>query len=112
MDDLFRKQRKAIENSRENYNRRYNQSSKERLYKIIATKMRTTFIGSLAKMEEEFGHLWGHGLKESELNENQKKWRSVYNSLRTRILNLGNDQLRAIENEFKQYNIVWERYQY
>lgn len=112
VDNFFKQQKRAVETSKKNYNTRYDLNSKERLLEIIRTKMRTTFIGSLDKVEKLFGHLWAHGLKENQLNDREKEWRSVYNDLRARILDLGNDELRALENELKQYNITWERYKY
>lgn len=68
--------------------------SNERLLKIVSSKIRTTFIGGLSIFEEEFKDLIG---KNSEL------WQQV----RKKILDAGNNNIRAIEKEFRQYEINW-----
>lgn len=98
--------KKDDEEKRKNY---LNDSNK-RLLKIISTKLRTAFIGSLSAFEESFGNLWGHSLQESEMTENQKKWKKLWESTRTMVLNNGNHQIRSIENELGQYDISWNRH--
>ena len=88
----------------------YLTDSNKRLLKIISTKLRTAFIGSLSAFEENFGHLWGHLSQESEMTENQKKWKKIWENTRTVILNNGNHQIRSIENELSQYDISWNRH--
>lgn len=68
--------------------------SNERLMKIVTGKIRTTFIGGLSTFEQEFKDLIG---KNSEL------WQQV----RKKILDAGNNNIRAIEKEFRQYEINW-----
>src|SRR5687767_6759665 len=90
---------------------RYEESSKKQLLKILETKVRTSFIAPLGFFEEAFGALWGHGKKESELLPNELYYRTVWNAIRTNILNNGNNQIRAIHNELAQYSVKWNRYQ-
>lgn len=91
-------------------NRNYSESSKKRLVNNIVKKFNTTTIGSLAIIEEAFGFLWGHGIPYDQLNESQKDWREEWSEARTKILDLGNSNLRAAQSELSQYTISWNRY--
>lgn len=72
---------------------------KERLETIIAKKIRTTMIGSLAAIEEHFGEL---------LEEPHNK--ELFDEIRTQILDLGNKQIRNIKSELERYDVFWKRY--
>lgn len=88
----------------------YLDESKNRLRKIFEKKIKTSFIGALAKFEEFFGQIWGHGKKDSECTKEQIKLKNLWEKCRTEVLNNGNNQLRAIELELHQYEIDWLRY--
>ena len=88
----------------------YKDNSKRRLLNNIKKKFDTTIIGSLAAFEEKFGELWGHGLPAGELDEDQIYWREVWADARSRILDNGNANLRAAQNEIAQYTLSWNRY--
>jgi len=88
----------------------YKDNSKRRLLNNIKKKFDTTIIGSLAAFEEKFGELWGHGLPTAELDEDQLYWREVWADARSRILDNGNANLRAAQNEIAQYTLSWNRY--
>ena len=88
----------------------YKANSKRRLLNNIKKKFDTTIIGSLAAFEEKFGELWGHGLPAGELDEDQIYWREVWADARSRILDNGNANLRAAQNEIAQYTLSWNRY--
>jgi hypothetical protein len=90
---------------------RYQEASQKRLRKIIQTKMRTTFVGDVARVEQHLGALWGHGLVEAQLTPSQRTWRQLWLQLRNDILTNGNNQLRALEKELAQYVIEWHAYQ-
>ena len=90
---------------------RLKEQSRQRLLKIISTKMRTAFIGALSAFEVRFGELWGHGKDVSELTREQKARRQMWEEARQNILNNGNGQLRALELELALYEILWKRYQ-
>ena len=89
---------------------KYKDSSKKRLLNNLKKKFDTTTIGSLAIIEEIFGELWGHGVHYNELTEEEKEWREDWNEARTKILDLGNSNLRASQSEIAQYSISWNRY--
>lgn len=90
---------------------KYNESSKKALIKILETKLKTSFIAPLSHFEQSFGFLWGHGKKESELTTDELNYRAIWNAIRTNVLNNGNNQIRAIQNELAQYTVTWNRYQ-
>ena len=90
--------------------RNYEDSSKERLAKIVETKLKTSFIGALSHFEEYFGFLWGHESGE-DITEEQEFMKEVWEKARTAVLNNGNNQIRACKTEIEQYNISWNRYQ-
>lgn len=88
----------------------YSDLSKNRLLNNIEKKFNTTIIGSLAIIEEEMGFLWAHGVPYNELTEEEKEIREIWKSVRTRILDAGNSNLRATQNELSQYTFHWNRY--
>lgn len=103
------RQRQAAED--EGADRRYQDASRKRLLKIVKKKNTTTFIGAIAKFEQHVGvHLWGHGRPEGECTPEQLAWRDIWEVCRTEILNHGNNQQRALENELGQYTVVWDRH--
>lgn len=90
---------------------RYLEASRRRLGEILEKKLRTTFIGAISAIEESaFGRLWGHGLRPEERTADQQKWYDVWQQVRTKILNNGNNQLRAVHNELSLYQVEWLRY--
>jgi len=95
----------------EEQNRQLNleKNSKLKIQEVISTKLRTTFIGALSSIEESFGFLWGDDEDDSKLTPTQLKWKEIWVDCRTRILNNGNSQLRAIKNELKNYIVVLDQ---
>lgn len=92
--------------------KKYNASSKARLIKILEKKLKTSFIGALSQFEEFFGRaLWGHGKDDEDRTQDEKEFYEMWQQCRTNILNNGNNQIRAIENELQQYEVSWQRYQ-
>jgi len=96
-----------MKNAREE---RFLEQSRKRLDKIVATKIRTSFIGALAAFEEEFGFLWGAGIPEEDLTSEQQDMLELWNRARTKVLNNGNTQLRAARNEIGNQTIKWNRH--
>jgi hypothetical protein len=81
-----------------------------RLERIVQKKLKTAFVGALARVEAAFGALWGHGKSDSRLAPEERAWRAVWEACRNEILNNGNHQARALEAEFPQYDIQWTGY--
>jgi len=85
----------------------YKTDSKDRLAKLLKKKVQTTMIGALSSIEEHFGFLW-----EDCTTEDQKKFKELYNSIRSEILDKGNHQARNIDAELAQYEVEWLKYNY
>lgn len=98
-----------ITRKREAYAReKQKEGSARRLLSNVETKIRTTFIGAISRIEEKFGHLWG--LDNDTPSASQVKMRKLWDDLRKEILDHGNNQIRALRKEFDQYDIDWNRY--
>lgn len=107
-EDYFKLKSIADDNKKRN-EQRYREVSKKKLSDSIATKMRTIMIGALAKMEEEMGGLWGNN-HDKPLSKFEQEMYDRWQNIRTHILDLGNNNIRAVEQELTQYNMTWERY--
>lgn len=101
-----------VQMTRQANDKKYEAHSRNMLKKHIQTKFKTTMIGALSRFEELFGDLWGHGLSEHDLDEDQRYWREKWQLARTEILNNGNNQLRASLNEVEQYNVKFNKNEY
>ena len=62
-------------------------------------RIKTTMIGSLSKMENNFGHLWGH-FKEGPLTEQEERFADLWDYTRNSILNQGNKEIRNLKDDF------------
>jgi len=90
-------------------------NNKKNLIKQLNKRFQTTIIGALARMEDNFGYLWGHN-SDKELSEKQEEFLNLWETTRTSILNHGNHQMRnAIddvidfldaEQEYYRYNFI------
>ena len=109
-EDEFIEFRHQSKKRRADSDNTYKDNSKRRLMNIIKKKFDTTIIGSLAAFEERFGDLWGHGLPLEDLDEDQRYWREQWMETRSKVLDNGNSNLRAAQNEASQYTISWNRY--
>lgn len=85
-------------------------ASKERFGKSLKKKFQTTMIGALARFEERFGYVWGHGKPDEELTPEEQEAREAWALVRTEILNNGNTQLRHILDELSRYRLSYEGY--
>ena len=89
---------------------KYKEESKKRLTNIVTTKIKTSFIGAIASVEDGFGFLWGIGKPDAELTDDERAMKEVWESVRARILDNGNGQLRGAINEMNINTISWDRY--
>ena len=90
--------------------RQFADGSKKQLLQIISKKFQTTMIGALDSFEKAFGYLWGHGKKTSELTNEEAENRVIWEQVRNDILNKGNNQSRAAQEEASRYNVTYEGY--
>jgi hypothetical protein len=74
---------------------------KMNLYKQIQKRFQTSMIGSIARIEEIFGFLWGYGKKHLSNKEYENK--ELWEELRTEILNHCNYQMREALEDIKEY---------
>ena len=85
---------KHIEKKEDNYSI----GSKAKLKAAVRHKIKRTFVGCLEHLEQELG------LPENKDNE------ELFKRLRSKILSLGNDQIRNMETEVDKYNIEFIPY--
>lgn len=82
---------------------KYQAVSKKKLNTAVSKRVKTTMIGALATIEENFGFLW-----EGENGKRTKEQEQLYNlfqETRSAILDKGNDQIRQIEKDLDAFNI-------
>ena len=106
MDDYnsFLKQSLNLKQIREERNK---EVSKESLFKSSKKKVQTTMIGALSTIEESFVFLWGFETEDSsKLTSEQLHLKNIYDEARAKILDRGNTQIRNLELEFADYEIV------
>lgn len=89
---------------------KYLDNCRKRLSDIAEQKMRTTFIGALAAIEDIFGELWGVDIPHNERTKEQKEYYELWQELRTEILNNGNNRCRELLNEISNHVVKWDRY--
>jgi hypothetical protein len=70
-------------------------------------RIQTTMIGALARMEQNFGFLWGHD-KEGELTAEEEKFADIWDFARNEILNHGNKQIRNLDTDFNRYGGIFK----
>ena len=102
-NDLHKDEQKRIEKKLE-------ARSKAKLVEIIEKKFTTTFIGDISAIEEVFGELWGHNKPSVHRTPREREWYEAWQVLRSRILDRGNKQARAVIDELKQYTVSWQGY--
>lgn len=87
-----------------------NHEKRDLIHKM-ETRFKTIMIGSLARIEDHLGFLWGHGSKEP-LTEQQQKFLDRWDELRNEILNHGNYHLREGLEDIEEFFDRAERYTY
>jgi hypothetical protein len=68
----------------------------------VSKRFQTSMIGSLARIEDNFGYLWGHN-SDKPLTDKQKEFLDLWEYTRTSILNHGNNQMRDAIDEIMEY---------
>lgn len=73
----------------------------------VEKAIRTTMIGALSSLEENFGHLWAHGVPENELSDIEWENRQIYYLTRQGFLDKGNNQIRKLKDkpEVEYFNV-------
>jgi len=76
----------------------------DRFCEQACKRIQTTMIGSLSKMENSFGHLWGH-FKDGPLTEQEEMFADLWDDTRNAILNQGNKEIRNLKQECQKHNL-------
>lgn len=79
----------------------------ERLKFYMERRIETTMIGALARIEQNFGFLWGHN-KDGELTREEERFADIWDFTRNEILNHGNKQIRNLDTDFNRYGGVFK----
>ena len=103
----FLKQSLDLRSAREE---RGKELSKDKLFKAARKKIQTTMIGSLSTLESSFGFLWGFDVAEEDKTSEQKTIYEIYEDARAQILDRGNTQIRNLESEFVNYDIIRKKH--
>lgn len=74
---------------------------KNNIYKQIEKRFQTSMIGSIARIEDYLGFMWGHNKNNLSLTE--KNNHELWQDLRTEILNHCNYQMREALDDIKEY---------
>lgn len=67
----------------------------------IQKKFQTSMIGSLARIEDYLGFMWGHD--KDLISIEQSDNRQIWNELREEILDYSNYQMRSALNDLKKF---------
>ena len=110
MDEGFKNLIRSSKNNKEEKEQKYKVNSKDRLFEIASKKIKTTMIGALSTLEENLGFLWGHESDE-DISPEQQHMKTIFEQVRSDILDKGNTQIRNLEAEFNYYDITWLRFQ-
>lgn len=75
---------------------------------LLKKRFQTTMIGALFEFEKYFGHLWGQNKYEDELlTQSEEQYRQIWDDVRNRILNNGNNQLRKCLSDIKPNQVQY-----
>lgn len=77
----------------------YSKASRQKLKAAMRHKIKRTFVGCLNEVESELGI-------SSDNSQNQE----VFKRIRSKILSIGNDQIRNMELELDKYNVEFIPY--
>ena len=80
---------------------------KKRLAVNMKKKIKTTMIGSIDSIETKLGFLWK---EDSPFDKDtQEMLTTIFQELRSEILDKGNSQIRNVDAELSEYEVVWLR---
>lgn len=81
------------------------QKNRNALRLALTKKMNTMMIGFIAEIERVFGELWGHGLLDKELQDDQLDERARWRICRNNILDFGNSKIRDMQQELEGFDV-------
>lgn len=72
---------------------------------IAEKRIETTMIGALSRFENIFGYLWGQHKNHNEpLTDKEIYFDNLWQDVRNNILNHGNQQIRALQNDMNKHS--------
>lgn len=99
------------ENLRQERKDKYSDASRRRLNKSIDRGCHTIFVGAIAKVEEQFGDLWGNDeIDPDDMDPIQIKWYNKFMDVREQIFDQGNNELCKLLDKLDEYSIIWDKY--
>ena len=81
------------------------ESARNRLKTMLKKKMTTILVGCVARIEEEMGNLWAHGVYSQDKTDAELDLTVVWKMCRDKMFDLGNAQIRAMEKELNGYAV-------
>lgn len=105
MSDLSQYLKKSLDLKQKKEDRE-KEVAKDKLFKVAKKKIQTTMIGSISTIEKSLDFLWDT----DEPTLEQEKLKNIFEEMRSEILDRGNTQIRNLENEFLNYDIVFKKY--
>ena len=84
------------------------QESKNQLINVVEKRIKTTMIGAIATIEESLSCFWK--TEEGSMNEEQKQIYNIFQDMRSKILDNGNNQIRLLEKDVDNFNIEAKKY--
>jgi hypothetical protein len=102
--------RKLTQNVRNRQKERVKQQEKDISLELLkeTTKKRflTVCVGSIEKIENIFGHLWGGDeVDEDEMSPEQLKWYYAFLDMRTKIFDQCNDQISKFTKDLSKFDV-------
>lgn len=86
----------------------HGKESREKLENIITKRIKTTMIGAVAAVEESLKQFWDNGGEK--LTEEQERIFNLFQEMRSKILDNGNNQIRLIEKDLDNFNVELKIY--
>jgi len=85
-------------------------NDENKLRQDIETKIKTTMIGAISRIEQSFGYLWNHG--SDPISESHEMFLEKWDVLRSDILNHGNNQIRSAHSILNTFLNKQNKYKY
>lgn len=85
----------------------------ENIKALLIKRFQTTMIGAIFEFEKTFGYLWGqHKTDEEDLTQRELEFNDLWNNVRNKILNNGNNQLRKTIADLSRNNNITYNYKF
>jgi hypothetical protein len=103
--DDFERNRKIVQDRKNRASKLAKEQALAKLQEDVKKAIMTTMIASLDIFENEYGEIWG--INEKNPTSKQVRERGIWASVRTEILDIGNDYIRKLQNNLSLYNIEY-----